>query len=98
MTNYHVPAGGLPPQTALMSERAVFTDAYAVLPKSVFTDIVTSSLPHWEKTRLWVIAKPLSGFATTFSQYLVEVQAGGGSSDPESNRSEERRGGKECFD
>lgn len=85
MTNYHVPSGGLPPQTALMTERAVFTDAYAVLPSGVFTDIVTSFLPHWRKTRLWVIAKPLSGFATTFSQYLVEVSAGGGSVDPEPN-------------
>lgn len=85
MSNYHVPAGGLPPQTALMSERAVFTEAYAVIPRSVFTDIVTSYLPHWNETRLWVIAKPLSGFATTFSQYLVEVQPGGGSLDPEPN-------------
>ncbi len=86
MSNYHVPSGGLPPQTALMSERAVFTDAYAVIPRSVFTDIVTSFLPHWHQTRLWVIAKPLSGFATSFSQYLVEVKPGGGSKDPEPNR------------
>ena len=85
MSQYHVPAGGLPAQTALMSERAVFTEAYAVIPRSVFTDIVTSYLPHWNETRLWVIAKPLSGFATTFSQYLVEVQPGGGSVNPEPN-------------
>lgn len=85
MTNYHVPSGGLPPQTALMTERAVFAEAYAVLPSGVFTDIVTSQLPHWRQTRLWVIAKPLSGFATSFSQYLVEIQPGGGSLDPEPN-------------
>jgi (S)-ureidoglycine aminohydrolase len=46
-------------------------------------DIVTSSLPFWEATRLWVIARPLSGFAETFSQYIVEVSAGGGSDRPE---------------
>jgi len=85
MTNYHVPSGGLPPQTALMTERAVFTEAYAVIPKNVFTDIVTSFLPHWRDTRFWVIARPMSGFATTFSQYLAEVQPGGGSDNPETN-------------
>ena len=34
-------------------------------------------------TRLWVLARPLSGFAETFSQYIVEVGAGGGSDRPE---------------
>jgi (S)-ureidoglycine aminohydrolase len=47
------------------------------------TDIVTSALPFWERTRLWVIARPLSGFAETFSQYIVEVSPGGGSRRPE---------------
>jgi len=32
-------------------------------------DIVTSNLPFWNNTRLWVLARPLSGFAETFSQY-----------------------------
>ena len=40
-------------------------------------------LPFWEGTRLWVIARPLSGFAETFSQYVVEVSPGGGSDRPE---------------
>ena len=31
------------------------------------SDIVTSYLPFWDDTRLWVIARPLSGFAETFS-------------------------------
>ena len=39
-------------------------------------DIVTSHLPFWDNTRLWVIARPLSGFAETFSQYIVEVSPG----------------------
>ena len=78
-----VPEGGLPPQSQLLSGRAVFTEAYAVIPKGCQTDIVTSFLPHWEGTRAWVLARPLSGFAETFSQYLVEVQPGGGSDRPE---------------
>ena len=80
---YYVPAGGLPPQTQLTTDRAVFTEAYAVLPRGTMTDIVTSLLPFWDKTRLWVIARPLSGFAETFSQYIVEVSPGGGSDKPE---------------
>jgi len=81
--NYFVPEGGLPAQRDLMTGRAVFTEAYAVLPKGVMRDIVTSNLPHWNKTRAWVLARPLSGFAETFSQYIVEVAAGGGSRHPE---------------
>ncbi|TDR53422.1 (S)-ureidoglycine aminohydrolase [Halomonas ventosae] len=80
---YYAPAGGHPPQTQLLSDRAVFTEAYAVIPKGVFGDIVTSNLPFWEKTRLWVLARPLSGFAETFSQYIMEVAPGGGSERPE---------------
>lgn len=75
--------GGLPPQTELLSDRAVFTDAYAVIPRGVMRDIVTSYLPFWDKTRLWVISRPLSGFAETFSQYIMEVEPGGGSDRPE---------------
>lgn len=80
---YYAPKGGLPPQTDLITDRAVFTEAYAVIPKREFSDIVTSYLPGWDKTRLWIIARPLSGFAETFSQYIMEVQPGGGSDKPE---------------
>ncbi|MCV0393997.1 MAG: (S)-ureidoglycine aminohydrolase [Rhizobiaceae bacterium] len=80
---YHAPHGGLPPQTQLHTGRAVFTDAYAVIPKGVMSDIVTSSLPFWESTRAWILARPLSGFAETFSQYIMEVAPGGGSDRPE---------------
>jgi (S)-ureidoglycine aminohydrolase len=82
-SNYHVPRGGLPPQTALTTDRAVFTDAYAVIPARTLSDITASYLPGWESTRLWVLARPLSGFAETFSQYVVEVSPGGGSDRPE---------------
>ncbi|MDF2144725.1 bifunctional allantoicase/(S)-ureidoglycine aminohydrolase [Knoellia sp. p5-6-4] len=80
---YYAPTGGLPGQTELTTDRAVFTEAYAVLPRGTMRDIVTSALPFWEKTRLWIIARPLSGFAETFSQYVVEVSPGGGSDRPE---------------
>ena len=80
---YYAPTGGLPPQTQLLTDRAVFTEAYAVIPKGVMSDIVTSYLPFWDKTRLWVLSRPLSGFAETFSQYIMEVAPGGGSDRPE---------------
>ncbi|MGO4907728.1 bifunctional allantoicase/(S)-ureidoglycine aminohydrolase [Pseudorhodobacter sp. W20_MBD10_FR17] len=85
MTSYYAPKGGLPPQTQLMTGRAVFTDAYAFIPKGVFSDIVTSYLPGWDKTRLWLIARPMTGFSETFSQYVMEVAPGGGSDTPEND-------------
>jgi (S)-ureidoglycine aminohydrolase len=80
---YATPPAGLPPQSMIHTGRAVFTEAYAVIPAGVMRDIVVSYLPHWELTRAWVIARPLSGFAETFSQYIVEVLPGGGSANPE---------------
>ena len=80
---YFSALGGHPPQSDLLTGRAVFTDAYAVIPQGVMKDIVTSVLPFWEGTRAWVIARPLSGFAETFSQYVMEIAPGGGSDRPE---------------
>ncbi|MCT7377748.1 bifunctional allantoicase/(S)-ureidoglycine aminohydrolase [Chelativorans salis] len=80
---YYAPTGGLPGQNELLTGRAVFTEAYAVIPKGVMRDIVTSRLPFWERTRCWVIARPLTGFAETFAQYIMEVEPGGGSERPE---------------
>ncbi|MDQ3155714.1 MAG: bifunctional allantoicase/(S)-ureidoglycine aminohydrolase [Actinomycetota bacterium] len=85
MNSYYAPRGGLPPQTQLTTDRARFNEAYVVLPRGSVTDIVASILPFWEETRLWVLARPLSGFAETFSQYVVEVAAGGGSDRPEAD-------------
>ncbi|MGR3614802.1 MAG: bifunctional allantoicase/(S)-ureidoglycine aminohydrolase [Paracoccaceae bacterium] len=85
MSSYHTPQGGLPGQTQLLTDRAVFTDAYAVMPAGTMRDIVTSFLPGWTGMRMWVIARPMTGFAETFSQYIVELQAGGGSDVPESD-------------
>ncbi|MEL6620365.1 MAG: bifunctional allantoicase/(S)-ureidoglycine aminohydrolase [Pseudomonadota bacterium] len=80
---YYAPHGGHPGQDQLLTDRAVFTDAYAVIPRGTMRDIVTSCLPFWNATRLWVLSRPLSGFAETFSQYIMEVSPGGGSDRPE---------------
>ncbi|HEY3773699.1 MAG TPA: bifunctional allantoicase/(S)-ureidoglycine aminohydrolase [Solirubrobacteraceae bacterium] len=89
MTSYYVPRGGLPGQTELASDRTRFTTSYALICKRTMRDIVTSRLPFWEETRLWVLARPLSGFAETFSQYIVEVAPGGGSDHPETDSNAE---------
>ncbi|MCF8512180.1 MAG: cupin domain-containing protein, partial [Rhodobacteraceae bacterium] len=89
MSPYYAPTGGLPPQTALMTQRAVFTNAYAFIPKGCFSDIVVSYLPGWTGTRLWLIARPMSGFAETFSQYVMEVQPGHGSDAPDAEEGAE---------
>lgn len=88
-TKYAGPIDGLPPQSQLLTGRAVFTESYAVIPRGVMTDIVTSVLPLWNKTRCWILARPLSGFAETFSQYLVEVLPDGGSDAPEPDKKAE---------
>ena len=80
---YYAPEGGLPKQAMRARDRAVFTNAYAFIPRGVMSDIVTSFLPGWQKTRAWIIARPMTGFAETFAQYIVEVSPGGGSDTPE---------------
>jgi (S)-ureidoglycine aminohydrolase len=81
--SYYAPQGGLPAQTELLTDRAIVTEAYTVIPRGVLRDIVTSNLPGWTKTRAWILARPIAGFATTFAQYSVEVAPGGGSDRPE---------------
>jgi (S)-ureidoglycine aminohydrolase len=83
MSSYFSPEGGLPPQTQLLTDRAIVKEAYTVIPKGVLRDIVTSNLPGWKQSRAWIIARPIAGFATTFSQLIVEVAPGGGSQKPE---------------
>ncbi len=86
MTDYAVPEGGVPPQTRLLSRRAVFTEAYTVIPKTVMTDIVVTKFPHWVGQRAWIVARPLTGFAETFVEQIVELEPGGGSDRPEPDR------------
>ena len=82
---YYAPKGGHPGQDQLLTDRAVFTDAYAVIPKGTMRDITASALPFWDQTRLWVIARPLSGFAETFSHYIMDIAPGGGADQPETD-------------
>lgn len=86
MKTYYNGLGGLPPQSQITTDRAHFTEAYAVIPKGVMSDIVTSSLPFWEGTRAWILARPMTGFAETFCQMIVEVLPDGGSTRPELDR------------
>ena len=85
ITSRHYPPtpGGLPPQDASPEGRARFTEAWALIPADVMRDIVTSNLPHWQATRAWVLARPMTGFSESFAHYLMEVAAGGGSQSPE---------------
>ncbi|MEM9852943.1 MAG: bifunctional allantoicase/(S)-ureidoglycine aminohydrolase [Pseudomonadota bacterium] len=80
---YHAPRGGLPNPKTRAHDRSVFTQAYAVIPRGVMSDIVASFLPGWVGARAWVLARPLSGFAETFAQYVVELIPGGLSDRPE---------------
>jgi (S)-ureidoglycine aminohydrolase len=80
---YFAPAGDLPPQTAMITSRAVVRSAYALIPSSSITDNVRSNLPGWTSTRCWVLAAPAIGFGTAFAQYLIYLDPGGGSQQPE---------------
>ena len=81
--SYYTPRGGLPPQTDLLTDRAIVTEAYTVIPRGVLSDIVTSVLPEWTDTRAWIINRPVAGGATTYYQAIVEVKPGGGAQRPE---------------
>ena len=83
---YYALSGGMPDQTKKLTGQAVFKNAYAFIPKGVMTDIVISQLPFWSGTRAWIIARPMTGFAESFSQYIMEVMPGGGSDRPETEK------------
>ncbi|MGO2052458.1 (S)-ureidoglycine aminohydrolase [Glutamicibacter sp. BW80] len=82
-SSYYSNFGGHPPQSDLLTDRAIVTEAYTVIPKGVLRDIVTSVFPEWTNTRAWVLNRPVAGGATTFSQAIVEVAPGGGAEKPE---------------
>ena len=84
--SYAFPPGGLPDQSVHPDGTAVFTESYAVLPAITQRDIVTSFLPGWQNTRVWILARPMSGFAETFAQYAVELDPEGGSAEPEPDK------------
>jgi (S)-ureidoglycine aminohydrolase len=80
---YYAPKGGLPDQMTRSQDRARFTPCYAVMPRRVLSDITMSRLPGWENARAWTLARPLSGFAETFAQLILDIAPGGGSTRPE---------------
>lgn len=82
-SSYYSNFGGHPPQSDLLTDRAIVTEAYTVIPKGVLRDIVTSVFPEWTNTRAWVLNRPVAGGATTFAQSIVEVAPGGGADKPE---------------
>ena len=82
-STYYTPKGGLLPQTSSPEDKSRFTPSYTVIDKRALSDITTSFLPEWTNTRLWVLARPMTGFAETFCHYIMEVAPGGGSTAPE---------------
>ena len=80
---YFYPTGGLPSQKSIASDRAIFKTAYAVIPRTVMRDIVVSYFPHWDRSRAWVLARPMSGFSETFAQAVIEILPQGGTQKPE---------------
>ena len=80
---YFAPEGIVPPQTAMITSRAVVRPEYAIIPASSVTDNVRSNLPGWQRTRCWILAAPAMGFATAFAQYLIYLDAGGACDRPE---------------
>lgn len=81
--DYFAPSAGTPRATALITSKVIVRDAYAIIPASSIMDSIKSDLPGWREARCWVLAAPAIGFATSFAQYLVYLQPGGGCDRPE---------------
>ena len=88
-SSYYAPLGGLPPQRDFTGDKSRFTPSYLMIDKIALTDITASLLPQWRDTRLWVLARPMTGFSETFSHYIMDVAAGGGSDHPEDDANAE---------
>jgi len=88
-SSYYAPLGGLPPQRDFTGDKSRFTPSYLMIDKIALTDITASLLPQWRDTRLWVLARPMTGFSETFSHYIMDVAAGGGSDHPDDDANAE---------
>ncbi len=62
------------PQQGLVTSRVVVARNYAILPPE---GVPESVLPEWRGTAARILAAPAMG--TRFAQYLLDLQAGGGS-------------------
>jgi (S)-ureidoglycine aminohydrolase len=80
---YFAPAGNLPPQTAMITSKAVLRPEYAILPGTSITDNVRSALPGWLGARCWILASPAMGLAAGFTQYLIFLATDGHCEKPE---------------
>ena len=81
---YYAPHGGLPAADAAADRPRRLHRGLCRHPQG--RDAATSSPARCRSgtsTRVWVLSRPLSGFAETFSQYIMEVAPGGGSDRPE---------------
>ena len=72
-------------QTQLVADRTVFTTSYAVIPKGVLADIVTSQLPFWDNLRIMGPCPTVSGLPRVF-RHLMQVEPNGGGDRPEINK------------
>ncbi len=79
---YYRPPRGHPAQTELLTDRAMFTEAYAVIPKGVMRDIVTATCPSGTIMRMGH-RPPAVRFRRDLLQYIVELAPNGGSDKPE---------------
>jgi len=62
------------PQKGLVTSRVVVERNYAILPPE---GIPASALPEWSLSEVRILAAPAMG--SRFAQYLIDIEAGGGS-------------------
>jgi len=76
---YYAPTGGLPGQEQLLSDRAMFTESYAVIPKGTMRDIVTSlltdELAKMGVTYVFPPADKISSHKPCFEDMMAEFDA-----------------------
>ena len=81
---YYAPHGGLPGQTAAADRPRRVHRGLCRHPQGRDAAISSRAACRSGTTRgCWILSRPLSGFAETFSQYIMEVAPGGGSDRPE---------------
>ncbi len=74
------PSGGYPSQRELVFSRSISRFDYAIRPP---TNMCRSVLPEWQGSLCWILASPEIGFGCGFAEYLIQLEPGGGSQQPE---------------
>ena len=80
---YSTPDPRVPSQHSIITSRVTIRPKYALIPGSVLTNITSSALPSWKNLRCWVLTTPGIGYGTTFAEYLMYLEGGGGCNQPE---------------